>query len=414
MQVPKINIKEKKGDLSPLQPRSCRSEAQVLEIENIEDDEEKEKLLQMGIKCVTPGLPKEKLDEETKQEVEIVVNDQNDIIKERNRRSITRTESVEDDDEDLYDKYSSSDEIEEISDNEMNEKRTRPDLKYSNKKSEAKAQVFSSQQLPNEGTRPNKALKTTANATPQGESKNRVILKYMGYNSNGFSNPQTMSPEYAQYIAMYQQQQQLNMQRQKQIQYVQANAQMMHPFYMNNMMMNPVYASQMQYNQAYLSATKEESKPHRNGNSKRKLEEEVQGQQIKKTSSYTSNGANTESTSSNSETNPSSLCFNGVIQINNDSFRYEFETLKSQTVGKLPIEINEINKRKFMKICEKSWDESRWLINKREQYSGNTPTELNSALDEQQRNEKDKTKDQDKETEFQKLKKKKEILTEEE
>lgn len=389
----KINTIENKEDCSSLQPASCRAEVQVLEIENIEDDEEKEKLLQMGIKCVTPGLPKEKLDEETKQEVETVVNDQNHIIKERNRKSISQTESVDDNDEDLYDKYSSSDEIEEQMPCDEGEKEAEEDFEYSNEKAEVRAHVFSSQQLHNEDTRPNKARKTGVNASQQVGSKNKVILKYMGYNANGYSNPQTLSPEYSQYIAMYQQQQ-MNMQRQKQIHYVQANPQMMHPFYMNNMMINPLYPSQIQYNQAYPRTNNDESNPYKNGNSKRKLEEDKQEQKTKKNSRSTSSGATTESKNlPYSEGASSGYYFNGVIQIANDSFRYEFETLKSQTLGQLPNEISEINKRKFLKICEKSWDESQWLISKREQYSGNSPAEVNAALDVQQRYEKDKGKE---------------------
>ena len=46
-----------------------------------------------------------------------------------------------------------------------------------------------------------------------------------------------------------------------------------------------------------------------------------------------------------------------------------------------------MNKKKFLKICEKIWDESYWLMKKREQYSNPTPTGLNPVLDIQQRDE---------------------------
>lgn len=432
--------------------KTTKNQYQILEIQSIEDENEKQNLIEMGIKCVTPGLPKEKLDEETKQQVKNVVDDQNGLIRERNKRTLKNIEEdvnddeeddEEDDDENEYDgeddeddQHSSGEESRQNEVNKENESENndtpnsnKKGSKFYNIKSIHRMHAPSPLNLKRQPSIFNKRIKTATDQTPQSSNKSKIMIKYTGYNQNFQTTPQQMTPEFLQQMALYQQQQlamyqqQMTLQRtqqQQQQQYIQANPQLYQQFYMNSMMMNPLNGTPIAYNQNMLqqfqgqqplmNAKKEvnsvQKKKEKNGltknkgqaegekedekeNEKEEIENnEKEGEEEEEEEEEIQADGNDQSVLNKiPESATENLHYEGIIRINHDNFQFEFETLKEQTVGKLPIQINELNKKKFLKICEKIWDESYWLMKKREQYSNPTPTGLNPVLDIQQRDE---------------------------
>ena len=442
--------------------KTTKNQYQILEIQSIEDENEKQNLIEMGIKCVTPGLPKEKLDEETKQQVKNVVDDQNGLIRERNKRTLKNIEEdvnddeeddEEDDDENEYDgeddeddqhssgKESRQNEVNKENESENNDtpNSNKKGSKFYNIKSIHRMHAPSPLNLKRQPSIFNKRIKTATDQTPQSSSKSKIMIKYTGYNQNFQTTPQQMTPEFLQQMALYQQQQlamyqqQLNLQRSQQQQYIQANPQLYQQFYMNSMMMNPLNGTPIAYNQnmlqqfqgqpPFMNAKKEASSVQRrkeknslsknkeqseqkneNENENEKEEEEEEedegtenNENEEEKEEIEEDGKNQSALNKTPESATENLHYEGMIRINHDNFQFEFETLTAQTVGKLPIQINELNKKKFLKICEKIWDESYWLMKKREQYSNPTPTGLNPVLDIQQRDEDEEDKEKEEE-----------------
>ncbi|OBA28152.1 hypothetical protein HANVADRAFT_51861 [Hanseniaspora valbyensis NRRL Y-1626] len=430
---------------------TTKNQYQILEIQSIEDENEKQNLIEMGIKCVTPGLPKEKLDDETKQQVKNVVDDQNGLIRERNKRTLKNIEEIVNDDDDDeeeegdgddendYDgeddkdnQHSSGEESKQNEVNKENESESKDSpnsnkkgSKFYNIKSIHRMHAPSPLNLKRQPSIFNKRIKTATDQTPQSSSKSKIMIKYTGYNQNLQTTPQQMTPEFSQQMALYQQQQlamyqqQMNLQRSQQQQFMQANPQLYQHFYMNYMMMNPLNGTPIAYNQNMLQqfqgqqpfmntkkeATSVQKRKEKNSLSKnkeqpeREKEDEKENEKEEEEEGIENNekeaeeeeleedGKDQPALNKTPESATENLHYEGMIRINYDNFQFEFETLIAQTVGKLPIQINELNKKKFLKICEKIWDESYWLMKKREQYSNPTPTGLNPVLDIQQRDE---------------------------
>ncbi|KAL6933328.1 hypothetical protein ACO0R3_002432 [Hanseniaspora guilliermondii] len=322
---------------------STKNQVQTL----IVPDDKQEDYIELGLKCVTPGLPRERLDEETQKEVEKVVQEQTLQIKTRGNTNPAHEEKENVD--------SSFDEGEEIGDISPNEADTgnKPESKNSLKRDRQPAALDLNKQ-PEYFTKKIKVDKNTIQTAA--EAKPHVSIKYVGYNQTPQYYQQAPYsvgtyynyPGYYQgdYMMMHQQlllQQQMNYMNQSSAHGHQGETMMNgYPTYITPLTNQNPYGNPAQY---------------------------VGRQQI-----YQPPMAQTQ----DEETHTDKFDFQGVISINNDSFKFEFNTNPEETIGKLQTEINDLNREKFLKICEKTWNESYWLMKKREQYSNPTPAGLSA------------------------------------
>lgn len=327
---------------------STKNQVQTL----IVPDDNQDGYIELGLKCVTPGLPRERLDEETQKQVEKVVQEQN--LKIKTRANITPTS------EGMENVESSSDESEEMRDTSLNESsKSRPELKKSLKRDRQPAAL----DLNNQPEYFTKKVKVDKNAIHTAtEAKPNVSIKYVGYNQTPQYQQAPFSvgtyynyPAYYQneYMMMHQQlllQQQMNYINQTSAQGTQGER-MMAGY--------PTYLTPLNNQTPY------------------QFSQYAQRQQVYQSMAQPQEG---ESIADKSE-------FKGAISINNDSFKFEFSTTHEETMGKLQTEINDLNREKFMKICEKTWNESYWLMKKREQYSNPTPAGLSADIEVSHQNE---------------------------
>lgn len=340
------------------QQASVKNQVQTL----IVPDDKQDGYIELGLKCVTPGLPRERLDEETQKQVEKVVQQQTLQIK--TRANITATS------EEMENVESSSEKNEEKKDatsNKANE--SKPELKTSLKRDRQPAALDLNNQ-PEYFTKKVRVDKNTIQTVT--EAKPSVSIKYVGYNQT----PQYQQAPYSvgtyyNYPAYYQNE------------YMMMHQQLLLQQQMNYINQNSAHGSpgepMMTGYPAYITPL--------NNQNPYQLSEYAQRQQAYQQMAQTQE----------SESGADKFEFKGVISINNDSFKFEFTTKPEETYGKLQTEINDLNREKFMKICEKTWNESYWLMKKREQYSNPTPAGLSADIEVSHQNDKDENESGDEE-----------------
>lgn len=334
-------------DNSENQP-STKNQVQTL----IVPDDKQDGYIELGLKCVTPGLPRERLDEETQKQVEKVVQEQTLQIKTRanNAPASERMENGE----------SSSDESEEMRDTSSNESsKNKPEFKKSLKRDRQPAALDLKNQ-PEYFTKKVKVDKNTIQTAT--EAKPNVSIKYVGYNQTPHYQQAPYSVgTYYNYPAYYQNEYMMMQQQlllQQQMNYINQNSAQGSP---GEPMMTgyPTYITPLNNPNPY------------------QFSQYAQRQQAYQPVAH----------AQQDETSADKSEFKGVISINNDSFKFEFSTKPEETMGKLQTEINDLNREKFMKICEKTWNESYWLMKKREQYSNPTPAGLSADIEVSHQNE---------------------------
>lgn len=341
-------------------------------------EKQQDNYIELGMKCVTPGLPRERLDEETQKQVEQVVQQQSIEIMKLSHNENNEKENLGS--------------ISEESD--PNYKQHQPEMPTKiNTESNAslkRGRVPAALDLHNQPDFFTKKLKSDNNtiqtATSEGNKPN-VSIKYVGYNET----PQYMAGGYSaggyyNYPGYYPNEYMMMQQQYLlQMSYMNQNAYAAQGYQPEQMMGNgyPSYitplTNQMQYNPAaYQPVYQHPELPQTGLGVQQKGPAPINDQEDEDQEDVE---VDEEKEEVEEEDGEEGMEFKGIISINNDSFKFEFKTENEETVGKLQTEINNLNKEKFLRICEKTWNESYWLMKKREQFSNPTPTGLSAEIE---------------------------------
>ncbi|KKA02368.1 hypothetical protein D499_0K00810 [Hanseniaspora uvarum DSM 2768] len=368
--------------------KSIQNEVQTL----IVPEKDQDQYIKLGLKCVTPGLPRERLDEETQKQVAEVVQQQSLQIK--NRAGTDHSQTPGNTEKESFDSIS------EQSDpsNKNSSKQLHANISAETNGSLKRRRIPAALDLKQQPEFFTKKIKSDKNIIQTAtETKPNVSIKYVGYNDvPQYVQPAPYSagtcynhPGYFQndYLLMQQQYmlQQINYMNQNaayaQQAYPQGEAMMTgYPTYITPLNNHLQYGNHLQYQNSQNQQMYQQPELPQTGLGK-------QQEGPRPLDDHQTHEENED------EIDEADSEFKGIISINNDSFKFEFKTRNEETVGKLQTEINDLNREKFLRICEKTWNESYWLMKKREQFSNPTPsglaanTEVNHKEEEKENHE---------------------------